>query len=61
MSGPYDLSCEGPRKHHPHALGFEDVVQDLHWSCVPFEGLNAEGADLDLGVGILCNIYGGVC
>jgi hypothetical protein len=61
MSRPCDMSYEGPRKHHPRALGFDDVVRDLRCSCVPFEGPNAKGGDLDLDVGILCNIYGGAC
>jgi hypothetical protein len=61
MSQSYDLFHEGPRKCHPRALGFDDVIHDLQCSGIAFEGLNAEGVDLNLGVDILCDSCDGAC
>jgi hypothetical protein len=52
------LFPEGPRKCHPHALGFDDVIRDLRWSGVALEGPGTEGVNLNLGVGVLCDSSG---
>jgi hypothetical protein len=61
MCRPYDLFHEGPQKRQPRVLGFDDVICDLWCSGVAFEGLNDEGVDLNLDVGILYDICGGAC
>jgi hypothetical protein len=32
MSRSYDLFYEGPRKHHPHALGLDELIGHYPWS-----------------------------
>jgi hypothetical protein len=61
MSRSYNLRCEGSRKRHPRALGFDDLIRDLRCSDIvfavfvvksitlSFEGLRAEGGKMDLG------------
>jgi hypothetical protein len=52
---------KGSWKRHPRVFGFDDLIRDLRWPCISFEDSNAEDGDLNLGVGFLCDIYGGVC
>jgi hypothetical protein len=55
------LILRRPRKRHSRTLGFDDVIRDLWFSGVAFEGPNAEGVDLNLDVGILFDISGCTC
>jgi hypothetical protein len=60
LSRSYDLFCEGSQKHHPRALGFDDLIHDLRRSGIvlavfvaksvtlTFEGLSVRGAKIDL-------------
>jgi hypothetical protein len=41
--------------------GFDDVIRDLRCSGVAFEGPSAEGVNLNLGVGVLCDGSGDAC
>jgi hypothetical protein len=61
MSRSCDLFYEGLQKRHPSALGFDDVIRDLRCSGVAFEGLSAQGVNLNLGVGVLCVSAGNAC
>jgi hypothetical protein len=61
MSRSCDFFYEDLQKHHPRALGFDDVICDLRCSGITVEGLSIEGVNLNLGVCVLCGSADNAC